>query len=800
MLNGQKLILSPDGDLPIISPKVRSSHQLITIPSQSVFFLVLPESKSKACMAIQIEESKELHKNSGRFSVDQEEFVEPDYDTSILDQEDEPASSEKNIYVAFRPKYINTNYDSITQVNGRQEGLVSNNNKMTQQNNEKSRYNENMQLSEPVVKYVTFSNNNWLSKFPKTLSNYEYSVQPSAFAPIEGTTVEIQTEKSMTPSQSRREKYHVLAQAVAGKRHAEKNIRSDLYLNLDSAMENLRPLQKSKLIKRSIESNTSNSKENEKLVEEFSNKEISHATPFSINNKSSSGVYLELNENHFKVSERSKKEINSRVPEVQQPEVTSQTIQQTIITSTPTIYTAAAHQHSSTESHVQKIKSRKEQTLAKINEKTSHKINERISHKMHERSKDKFLDEVINPSVQETITEKTKTVDIEGITTQKEPEHNGKIISLADKLRYNRQTNNTVADNDRVIPRINIKLRKILKNVDVENTKVSSTPVIETAHIEPSSTTEIPTRNTTKAKILTHLPKTLKPLKPKLNVNEGELKSRKSIVRESRETTQHPVPKFKNKPVLHPLGKVKTSPNVDVDQIVTNEKITERLIQNLKDGKQTLQSEHKIVSPINNNEKTKQECEPISTTAAKIKALEEKLKIRQFERELRDRKLHEKLHKHKKRSLLNDIVDDDIMDLNDILNYDRLKSNELEADVELGPVIIRKTKRHPRAVADFTVKLNEVNTYVDKNKKAKNSKNNGVIEDSDNYKDWSKIDYIRPLMEGTEYENVNIKSKRKSIVEELDVDDYNDNTKNMINNLLSHMQIFWKYIKKTLQF
>lgn len=797
MLNGQKLMLSPDGDLPIISPKVRSSHQLITIPSQSVFFLVLPESQSKACMAIQIDESKESYKNGGRFAVDQDELVEQDYDTSVLDQEDETTSSEKNIYVAFRPKYIKTNYDSIAQTNERQEELERNSNAMTQQKNEKLRYNENMQLSEPIVKYVTFSNNNWLSKFPKTLNNQEYSEEPSTISPAEGTTVEMQTEKIVTPTQSRREKYHALAQAVSGKRYAEKHIRSDLYSNLDSAIVNLRPSKKSKLIKRSVESSTLSSKEVANPVEEFTKEEKPFTNPFSTNDELPSGVYLKSNENDFKVSERSKKEINSGVSEVQEPGVTSHTTQPTIMSSTPITSTAVDNQHSSIESHVQKIKTRKEQALAKINEKTSHKINGRMSHKMNERkSKDKVLEEVINPSVQEPTTEKSMTVtEIEDITTQKEQTHNGKMISLADKLRYNRQTNNTGADTNPkvVIPRINIKLRKVLKNSEAENVKVSSTPVIETTHVEPSSTTEMP--NTTKVKILAHVPKILKPSRHKIIFNEDELKSRKSLVRESRETTQHPGLKLKIKPVLHPLGKVRTLSNVDVNQMATNEKITERLVENLKDGHKTLQSEHTIVSPIkNNNEGTKLETKSISTTAEKIKALEEKMKIRHSEME---RKLHEKIHKHKKRSLINDIVDDDMMDVNDILNYDRIISNEL--DVE--PVIKRENYRYPRAVADFTVKLNEVNTYVDKNKK--NSKNNEVIEDNDSdiSKDWSRTNDIRLSAEDNEYDNFNtIKSKRKSIFEELDVEDYSNNTKKMMTKLLSHMQSFWKYIKKTFQF
>lgn len=786
MLNGQKLILSPDGDLPIISPKVRTSNQLITIPSQCVFFLVLPDIKSKACMAVQIEESKESYKNGVKI-LDQEEFDETDYSTPILDQEDEVVSNEKQMYVAFRPKYTKTSDESVVD-------REVNNIQMSQQNNEGSPNIESLHQSEPLVKYVTFSNNNWLSKFPKTLNNREYSDEPPTFPSTETATVETQTElASLPPPKSRREKYHILAQAVAGRRHAEKNIRSDLYSNLDSAISSLKPSQKLKLIKRSIDDSDYNSKELDAIIKEFTNQEIVPLDSISKVDQSSSEIPFKSDDGRFKTHDRIKKEytiINTEVPDMQQSELTSQTLPTTMITSTPSTSTAAVHKlHAKHDSHVQKIKTRAEQALAKVNEKTSQKIKGR-------RQQDKFKGEVKDPTLQQSLTEKSMIaskkensmmVSTQSIITNTEFPSSEKLTNLADNIRYNRQTNSTTTKIAR--PRINLKSKKYINLLDVEKTTpISHPPTTEITNFEPS-TTEMPTKKTTKLRRFTNIPKTLNLTKPK--VIEVEIKKGKSVARESRETTILPIPTIKIKPVLHPLGKVKTSPNVDLDQIVTNEKVTERLVENLMDGKKILQSEQ-IVSPIDKNEESKLENKTSLSAAVKIKALEEKIKNRRMEIEHR---IHQKIHKVK-RSLKNDMAEDDIMDINGILNSDRY--NKL--DINSKPFTKRKIIRYPRSVADFTVKLNEVNTYIDKNKHTVDPKNNEVTEDSDNLMDRKNKNEMNILSEDSGFDNLNIKFKRKSVFEDLDEDDYSETTINMVNKLFSHMQTFWKYLKKTFQF
>lgn len=787
MLNGQKLILSPDGELPIISPKVRGSHQVITIPGQCTFFLVLPESKSKACTAVQIEESKESYKNGG-IIIDQEEFVDTDYDTPVLDKEDEPVSNEKNTYVAFRPKN-KMSYDENTAP--RNEGNTESkypSNEMAQLNNDESHKKDKLELPESVIKYVTFSNNNWLSKFPKTLKNQEYSEEFSTFSPIEATTSEIPIEKNVSPAQSRREKYHILAQAVIGKRNPEKNIRSDANLSSESPTVHHRPSQRLKLVKRSTNNNF-NPIEVGDAIKEFTNIEKQPINTYLKNDETSSIVPFKLNEDHMKVSERPKIEVKPTNTEMNQSAITSQTTQKS--TTTPNTFSSKAlKQHVKiTESHVQKIKSRAEQALAKVSERNFQKVNGRRSH-------GKAKNEMTNPTVQGPTSEKLIDMSTEAVGVKKETNAIEGIINFAEKLRHNRQTNITAVDEDlkNIRSHIHLKSKMPDKNEGVENGKGGSElSVTETTNFGSNVVTEMSVGKTAKLKNFEP-----KPLPKRKVINVPELKIGKSIVKESRETTQHPAAqKIKTLPVSHRLGRVKTSPTVVADQMAANKKITDRIVENIKDGEKKLQSEP-IVSPItaDKTEEGKAETRVASLTAdARIKVLEEKIKARRSEME---RRLHEKLHKVNKRSATNNLIGDDVMDIKDM--PDRFGSNELNVDV--APVLERETVRRPRSVADFTVKLSEVNTYVDKIKKATDPKNNEITEEgfSVSPDDWKNTDDIRLSAEDTADDIVNFKPKRKSIFKNLDEDDYDQTATSMINKLLSHMQKFWRYIKRTILF
>lgn len=802
MLNGQKLVLSSDGELPIISPKVRGSHQLITVPSQCVFFFVLPDNKAKACTAVQIEESKELYKNGLRIG-DQDEFDEIDYDTSILDQGDESGSIEKNAYVAFRSKYTKDDEPIVQIRNESNVAFEVNHDEIAQTHNNDDSFDDNdiPQQSEPVVKYVTFSSNNWLSKFPKSLNKRQYYEESTTYSPVEATTVDERSQKSVPPSsQSRREQYHILAQAVTGKRYPEKTIRSYLNSNLDSIMASIKPVQTLKLIKRSISKDYSPS-EIDDMLEEFTNKKTTQSINSYLKTNESSSDW-KPNGNNVEDPKHYEKEVTQfnkftspqthiTTPRVQKSSVTpSQTTQYTVVTSTPEMSTAAlAKQHLAiVECHIQKIKSRKEHALSKVNEIIFHKLRGR-------RPQEKAKGTTINLTV--STTEKSVTRTKESFTTKYQQTENENIGDFNEKLRYNRQTNcSTISTDNDLKPSsrnfIHSKSKMPDRYASVENVKFSSTPEFDTTHFE-SSTMEMPTIKTTKPNDYTYVSKMLRLPKPKPIITTIQLKDVKPMLRDSRETVQLPASKLKIKSGLLPLGRVKTPPNVDVDQIVTNEKIAEKLVDNIGNGKQTLQSEH-VVSPINKNGDSTLEGKR-STVAARIKALEERFKIRRLEME---RKLQQKLHSAKKRSLVNNLIEDDIMDVNDILDSARFESNEL--DVDVGDMLKRETiVRYPRAVADFTVKLNEVNTYVNRNKKASNLKNNEIADDFDSPQKSSND--IRPLEEDNEADDVlNIKYKPMSVFEVAEDDDYSKTTSNMMNKLFSHMQKLWKYIQKTLAF
>ncbi|KAF6209161.1 hypothetical protein GE061_014905 [Apolygus lucorum] len=51
LLNGQELMLSPTWDLPVLSPKVKrpSKSASVTLPGESIFFIVMPDSKIRTC-------------------------------------------------------------------------------------------------------------------------------------------------------------------------------------------------------------------------------------------------------------------------------------------------------------------------------------------------------------------------------------------------------------------------------------------------------------------------------------------------------------------------------------------------------------------------------------------------------------------------------------------------------------------------------------------------------------------------------------------------------------------------------
>lgn len=828
MLNGQKLTLSPDGELPILSPKIRGSHQLITVPAQCVFFIVLPDSKSKACTTVQIEEPKELYKNGGKI-VALDEFDDTDYETPVFDQEEELVSNEKNNYVTFRHKYTAPNDKSVVQRNERQETSKTGNDETAEENNEQEpRNNENAQQPEPIVKYVTFSNNNnWLSKFPKSLNNQEYTVEPSTCSPTEATTaVEAQTERGVTAAQSRREKYHILAQAVVGKRYPEKNVRSDvLYPNLDSAVDSIRASQRLKLIKRSIDDLSS--KEINEMLEQFTNKEKPRSNAIvNTADETSSAVPIKSNERQTNVPGHQQQIvtqiIHSAIANIQQTTVPMETPEQTTTMSATTAEMSAAaaaavtkQQTEKAESHIQKIKTRAEQALGRVT-----KLNEKTSRKLKgKRLQEKLKEKATNPMGYEESTSAASVTEVNAAKTKP---------AFVEKVRHNRQTNYTTtteSDLKTVRPRVTIvKSKKPEKLAGIETVKASSFLVTEPTGFEICDTDGSTASGGIK---LRNLAKTLKSARARIGTPNDE---KTSVTREVRDTTQQPAgTRLKTRPML---AKVKTPPNVDAVQLVTNEKITEKLVENLRDGKKTLQSERATETACpsddddknDDNENTLQGTKSAGalTANARIKALEARIKARRAEAE---RRLHNRIHKIGKRSPTNNIIvkddvteyangilqngggDDDDDDEDDDNDDDKFVASHI-VEVVARPVLKGGERRYARSVADFTVKLNEVNTYVDKMRKYPDPRNNEIIGADDDgvslTKGWSNVNDFR--LPAVDYDNdgSDAKSKRKSSVHKSvppEEDDFGGKTTgNAMNKLLSQMHKIWMLLKRTFLF
>jgi len=189
------------------------------------------------------------------------------------------------------------------------------------------------------------------------------------------------------------------------------------------------------------------------------------------------------------------------------------------------------------------------------------------------------------------------------------------------------------------------------------------------------------------------------------------------------------------------------------------------------------------------------------TSALKMKALEARIKAHRAEAE---RRLHSRTHRVGRRSpasnrliveeYANGILQDDDDDDSGFAASD-------VAEIVAQPMRDMVEFRYPRSVADFTVKLNEVNTYVDKTKKSADPRNNEIL----GTEDWTN-DIRLPAAEydsETDGDASDVKSNRKSVFgnRSSEEDDFGGKaTAEMMNKLLSQMHKIWKYIKKTFLF
>ncbi|XP_050532685.1 uncharacterized protein LOC126900791 [Daktulosphaira vitifoliae] len=758
LLNGQKLSLSDDGDLPILSPKIRESNRIITIPSQSVFFFVLPESKTKACMAIQIEELKTGPKNS---LSELEDFESVDDDTLLIDQDDESISNEKNNFVSFRTKHARSSGDYNNKMNEKQDNTKLYNNDMK---------DDEENYSEPIVKYVTFSNNNWLSKFPKSLKNPEYNREMPTTAEPDTITMEIPVEQSsvsVTPANTRREKYHILAQAVIGKRHPDKKNRLECLLNSETSTETLKSNQKLKIKKRSLEQDF-NPKEVDDLIKAFTSipdepiKEQTKFDTISDDDVKIPDIPIDnLNDN----SDRLKREKTNHptIPESQSEKKSTEP--QNPTEPTPTTITTEGKKNLKIESYIQKIKSRAEQALAKANERVSQR---HLRKKQNEYPKDVIV------SSSQTFVKNEEPLPKESFEgTTKSPELS--VSSLE-------------ATKDK-----SVELSALSNSGEIEK-KSEKTDENLTVNHDQSSTTTIESSTTKLSKLLPTIPKEIKLSAPKKIHNARDIEdidNGKSKKRESRQTL-----KSKTTPLLK---HVKTSKNVDRSQTETNKKVSEVIIDNIQEELKPKMQSDNIVSPIGKKgERTsKSEKRPESNQSNvvdKLKEIKDKHKMIKVEMEQKIRAARPKLYK---RSLDNNIIEDDMMDINGILEKERFESNDL--DVDIPSVLKREASRYPRSLADLTLKLNEVNTYVDKKKHNEDPKTNEILDDDFNPKDWKITNDIRHSYDG----DLKIKDKfntlknKKIDLEDIILDEDKHTNNTLVTSFINHMHKVWKYILKT---
>ncbi|CAH0394023.1 unnamed protein product [Bemisia tabaci] len=212
LFNNQKLTLSPDGEIPILTPKIRKPNRslALTLPAKSIFFVVIPDIKARTCMLPLSAFLEDTAQAQAKAPV-QEDVIE-----SVSVEEKRPASEESTesneVFVSFRsPMFADK---SLSKMLSHKDKFGKSTKKSSDPKAE----------PEPIVKYITFSDNNWLSDFPKkidvaaakeedddSLMAVEEPV-PASFIPY-GHTLEAETPAS------RREKYKIFTDAVFGRRN-----------------------------------------------------------------------------------------------------------------------------------------------------------------------------------------------------------------------------------------------------------------------------------------------------------------------------------------------------------------------------------------------------------------------------------------------------------------------------------------------------------------------------------------------------------------------------------------------------
>ncbi len=211
LLNKQPIGLSSDGELPMISPKVRESARYVTVPPKSIFFVVFPNAKARACVSPILDELQD-----SKIKIKQPGATEEDEDTdyasfaSNLPDTIEDDAEDKTVYVSY-PK--------------REE-------RRNMAHSKPSAHLDDFKFMQPKsetnfgIKYVTFPDGSWFPSYPEKFREILDRGQYDEFMKTPPTRKEVRHLKM--------EKYGVAGKAVLNRRNhtnpviQSQNMESDL--------------------------------------------------------------------------------------------------------------------------------------------------------------------------------------------------------------------------------------------------------------------------------------------------------------------------------------------------------------------------------------------------------------------------------------------------------------------------------------------------------------------------------------------------------------------------------------------
>uniref|UniRef100_A0A0A9YNK1 Heparanase n=1 Tax=Lygus hesperus TaxID=30085 RepID=A0A0A9YNK1_LYGHE len=212
LLNGQELMLSPTWDLPVLSPKVKrpSKSASVTLPGESIFFVVMPDSKIRTCSVPPlVTPDLNLSELSKRLRLG------PPKKAETLEEEQEIEPSEdlmsEGVYVTFVKKK-------------RHDVEAKNNNNARLDNIGKSLMQTiisklapkkiEVKTSKPVNEeempvYITFNENSFLNKLAEGVKEelkgedqLEFDAKKDKYAPITAAMTNARLEESSAKSES----------------------------------------------------------------------------------------------------------------------------------------------------------------------------------------------------------------------------------------------------------------------------------------------------------------------------------------------------------------------------------------------------------------------------------------------------------------------------------------------------------------------------------------------------------------------------------------------------------------------